>query len=554
MNTSKKRIARLLLRPEWRLHLAHLGSIYYQSSHADHLFILIDDRSPHLGETAPGIVESFVEDLNWLELPNISIVRISDYYEILFHCAHWFVDRGETHIEKVIVQSSRPQTQPPYIKKYYLRESEMPKVKVYFNRYNTKYTRTGDGDGSDAPSLNKLAGRSKLRIRTNASEEAGSTVLMSYYLDGRVCDLSLSFCLPIIDCFLNVTTIFEQINGANPHAIIGEETHNFNRKIFSLLNKKYPTYVSYPGFKLLNYRYHSDELLRLVRANVLRGFDDPRLLTVKNIRERGFPKGILREFVRIGIRRGTVDPQQLPDVSKNYFPQKALPKHKGIIEPIKVILSNFPSKVTRYYSSHFCRDIVALRKLFWIDGFEVRKLASFQQLRTPPPIAKDHNNNNNDHEPHRLGAWNAGPPASNPPTGLLAATPLVRRRPAPFMLKGTNTYVQLEERVPGGHKSMHWSGFIFSRKDGQPFPNSLPWLSCDPVESPFKVRFHFYPEFYTGHVPPKPVKILDGLLDSQPKSSGVIVVQGYGFFYYDGDSNMHLMYACPKSKAILTMY
>src|SRR5579871_3548629 len=96
-----KVITRILLRPEWRLHLAHIGTIYYQSAKSNLLYLLIDDRSPHLSHT---IIDHFIEDLEWLDISNVKIVRITSYYKQLLHCVNWFIDRGETHLEKIIIK------------------------------------------------------------------------------------------------------------------------------------------------------------------------------------------------------------------------------------------------------------------------------------------------------------------------------------------------------------------------------------------------------------------------------------------------------------------
>jgi hypothetical protein len=545
-------ITRVLVRPEWRLHLAHIGSIFYQSSIADLVYVLIDDRSPHISTS---IIDDFMEDIAWLGLKNIEITTISEFYGQLLHCANWFIDHNETHLEKILIRENNDKR----IKKYYLHEIEIPKVKRYFSIHNLSVPRDDfviqikDGRricgccGSimkenevDSPvpaeaaaaaattataatakeeeeededflvteeellktSLNEMSDRSKLRIRTN---EVPSTIIMNYYLDSKVCDFNLGFCLPVIDALLGVTTLIEH---SSP--LISEETHIFNQKVFSLLGKRYPTYEKHLSYKLIHYRYHSASIIELIKSGELVSYNDTRLMTVKNLRKRGFPTGVLKEFARMGDLKGVIDPQQLPDICKAFFHKdNTILKYTGILEPVRVMIDNYPLNLTRYYTNPFTREMMPLRKLLWVDQAEIKK------------------------------------------EGVT------------FMLKGTNSYVHLVERVAiNAEGNNQWKqNYLNTFYKGELLTSSgstnsnannktliIPWLSCDPVENPFKVTFVFYPEYYTGYEYPKQIRRVDGLLNAKPTAAGILVVQNYGFFHYDGENELHLLCAFPRGK------
>jgi hypothetical protein len=79
----------------------------------------------------------------------------------------------------------------------------------------------------------------------------------------------------------------------------------------------------------------------------------------------------------------------------------------------------------------------------------------------------------------------------------------------------------------------------------------ITWLSCDPMESPVQVTFIFYPEFWIGHGFPHEIRRLSGLLNAKP-DKGVVIVQNYGFFFFNGIDELHLMCAFPKAKTFIS--
>lgn len=622
-------ITRILIRPEWRLHLAHIGSIFYQSSIADLVYILIDDRSPHISTS---IIDDFIDDILWLNLRNIEIVTISEFYEQLLHCANWFIDHNETHLEKILIKSSDEKR----IKKYYLHEIEIPKVKKYFSYHNLTKPRddyviqlkdgrricgccgslmknnnekdlpplstiaassaaaaaaaaataaaaaaaaiaaatssvvtvnsdTNEGDSNDETSrsetsesenvndfliteenllktsLNELSDCSKLRIRTN---EIPSTILMNFYLESKVCDFNLGFCLPVIDALLGVTTLIEH---SSP--LISEETHIFNRKIFNLLGKKYPTYDKHLSYKLVHYRYHSASILELIKLGELDGYNDSRLMTVKNLKKRGFPPDILKEFARIGDAKGIIDPQQLPDICKAYFHKDTnVIKYTGILEPLRIMIDNFPLNLTRYYTNPFTKEMMPLRKLLWVDQAEIKKdVTTFMlkgtnnYIRLTERIALNADGNNQ-WKQNYLNTYYKGElltgPVSSTSTSATSIGSVVGANAAAAAAAAAAGGVAFTSELAIPSTTMPTSQkFIF-----------LPWMSCDPIENPFKVKFCFYPEYYTGYEKPKQIKKVDGLLNSKPPAEGIIVVQNYGFFHYNGNDELHLLCAFPRGK------
>jgi glutaminyl-tRNA synthetase len=91
-------------------------------------------------------------------------------------------------------------------------------------------------------------------------------------------------------------------------------------------------------------------LLQLVREGHVRGWDDPRMPTLRGIRRRGYPPEAIREFAEaIGIakRDGVVDVAMLEHSVRDVLNRTA-PRRFAVLRPLKVVLENYPEgKVER---------------------------------------------------------------------------------------------------------------------------------------------------------------------------------------------------------------
>lgn len=85
-------------------------------------------------------------------------------------------------------------------------------------------------------------------------------------------------------------------------------------------------------------------LLRLVREGLVRGWDDPRMPTLRGMRRRGYPAAAIRAFneaLGVGKRPTMVEIEML-----EYFVRQDLNKHAprvmGVLNPLRVVIENYP--------------------------------------------------------------------------------------------------------------------------------------------------------------------------------------------------------------------
>ena len=86
------------------------------------------------------------------------------------------------------------------------------------------------------------------------------------------------------------------------------------------------------------------KLLQLVSEKHVDGWDDPRMLTIRGLRRRGYTAEAIRAFCeRIGVAKfnSTIEMAWLEDAIREDLNERA-PRTMGVLRPLKVVLTNFP--------------------------------------------------------------------------------------------------------------------------------------------------------------------------------------------------------------------
>lgn len=95
----------------------------------------------------------------------------------------------------------------------------------------------------------------------------------------------------------------------------------------------------------LTYTVMSKRYLRqLVEEGHVNGWDDPRMPTLSGLRRAGVPPEAIKNFIRrVGLnRRSTVAEIDLFESFIREFLNKTAPRVMGVIDPIKVVIENYP--------------------------------------------------------------------------------------------------------------------------------------------------------------------------------------------------------------------
>ncbi|NTV95043.1 MAG: glutamine--tRNA ligase/YqeY domain fusion protein [Thiobacillus sp.] len=117
----------------------------------------------------------------------------------------------------------------------------------------------------------------------------------------------------------------------------------------------HPQQIEFSRLELHNTITSKRKLLQLVNQGLVSGWDDPRMPTIHGMRRRGYtPEGI-REFARrIGISKSVniVEMAVLEGAIREDLEAK-VPRVMAVVDPIKVVLTNYQEGVTASRSAGF---------------------------------------------------------------------------------------------------------------------------------------------------------------------------------------------------------
>lgn len=126
------------------------------------------------------------------------------------------------------------------------------------------------------------------------------------------------------------------------------------------------------------------KLLKLVFGKYVRGWDDPRMITINGLRRRGFTAQVLKLFCdRVGVTRkeNHVAPHVLEACAREVFNTQC-PRAMCVIYPLRITISNYPENKTEKISCpNFPLDLskgyhdVPFSRVIYIDESDFQEQA-----------------------------------------------------------------------------------------------------------------------------------------------------------------------------------
>lgn len=326
--------------PNGYLHIGHAKAICLSFGMAKEFsgstYLRFDDTNPEKENIE--FMESMKEDISWLGFEWLEIRNASDYFEQLYQFAEQLISDGKAYVDSLSAEEIReyrgslkaPGKDSPY------RSRSIEENLDMFRRM-----RAGEfSDGEHvlrlkidmaSPNIN-MRDPSIYRIRHIHHHQTGDkwciyplydyTHCISDSLEGithSLCDLGFEDHRPLYDWVLD-----ELKMNCHPQQIE-----------FSRLNLQY-TVMS------------KRKLKQLVEENIVSGWNDPRLPTITGLRRRGFTAASIRDFCRrIGVTKSdnNVELAMLESCIRDELDSTA-PRAMGVIDPIKVIIENYPEGQT----------------------------------------------------------------------------------------------------------------------------------------------------------------------------------------------------------------
>ncbi|MEM7218976.1 MAG: glutamine--tRNA ligase/YqeY domain fusion protein [Pseudomonadota bacterium] len=324
--------------PNGYLHIGHAKSICLNfgvaAEFGGRTYLRFDDTNPVKEDEA--FVDAIAEDVRWLGFDwGDRLTHASDYFPQLYDFAEQLIRDGKAFVCSLSQEEVRatrgtltePGTDSPY------RDRSVEENLDLFRRM-----RAGEfEDGAhvlrakidmSSPNIN-MRDPVLYRIRHVAHQRTGDAwcIYPTYDYTHCVCDsletISHSLCtLEFADHKPLYDWVLENIN-ANYHPPQIE---------FSRLNIEHT---------VVSKRF----LSQLVESQVVDGWDDPRMPTLAAMRRKGVPAAAIRDFCdRVGVTRqdNTIE-IALFDFCVRQQLEASAPRGMAVLEPLKVVLTNYPN-------------------------------------------------------------------------------------------------------------------------------------------------------------------------------------------------------------------
>ncbi len=336
--------------PNGYLHIGHAKSINLNYGIAEEFGgqfnLRFDDTNPEKEEQE--YVDSIIEDVRWLGADwDDRLFYASDYFDQMYQWAVELIHKGKAYVCDLTGDQVREYrgtlTQPG-------RESPYRNRTIDENLDLFERMRKGEfPDGSKTlrakidmahPNLNMRDPIMYRIVHETHHRQGDKWCIYPMYdwahgfedsIEGithSICTLEFENHRPLYDWFIDAVNEDRTDDGSGPW---GRKIHHPQQIEFARLSMTY-TVMS------------KRKLLKLVKENFVRGWDDPRMPTISGMRRRGYSPSGVRNFCKlIGVNKfnSTVDAALLEHCLREDL-NKTSPRVMAVLHPLKVVIDNYP--------------------------------------------------------------------------------------------------------------------------------------------------------------------------------------------------------------------
>ena len=321
--------------PNGYLHIGHAKAIVVNfglaAQYGGICNLRFDDTNPVTEETL--FVDKIREDVSWLGYQWGQECYASDYFDTLYAFAHDLIDKGLAYVDdsssaQIAEMKGNPATPG---KNSPFRDRTIAENKALF-------TAMKDGSFKDGEKVL----RAKIDMSSpNMHFRDPIIYRIKHAHHHRTAD---KWCIyPMYDFAHGQSDAIENIT----HSLCSLEFRH-HRDLYDWFIQQLGIFPSRQiEFARMNVAYmitSKRKLLRLIQENLVSGWDDPRMSTISGMRRRGYPaKAIVAFCDRAGVaKRDNLISIELLEFSVREVLNKTALRAMAVLDPVKVILSNFP--------------------------------------------------------------------------------------------------------------------------------------------------------------------------------------------------------------------
>lgn len=322
--------------PNGYLHIGHAKAICIDFGTAEKFNgvcnLRMDDTNPSKEDVE--YVDAIKEDIEWLGFKWGNMYYASDYFDFIHECAVELIKRGKAYVcdfSADEIRENRGTLTEPGKNSPYRNRSIEENLKLFGEMTKGKYE-----NGEKVLRAKIDMSSSNMNMRDPVIYRV---MKMHHHRTGDKWNVypMYDFAHPLSDYKEGVT-----------HSLCSLEFENhrplYNWFLEQLELKTPPRQIEFARMNV-NYTLTSKrKCLKLVKDNLVNGWDDPRMATICGMRRRGYPAQAIREFCnKIGVSKANsvIDFSLLESCVRDNLNQNA-DRAMAVLKPLEVVIDNYP--------------------------------------------------------------------------------------------------------------------------------------------------------------------------------------------------------------------
>lgn len=322
--------------PNGYLHVGHAKSICLNFGLAQEFggicFLRFDDTNPIKEEEE--YVNAIIEDVRWLGFEWCAMTHSSDYYQELYNFALLLINKDMAYVDSLSMEEIRA------------------------------YRGTLQIPGRESPYRNRPISESlDLFMRMKAGEFPDGTHVLRAKIDMQSGNINMrdpviyrirhahhqrtgdEWCIyPMYDYAHPISDALEKVTHSLCTLEFQDHRPLYDWFVDHLPLPAKPIQTEFARLNLSHTVTSKRKLRELVEKKAVTGWDDPRMPTLRGMRQRGYPPAAIRQFCElIGISRSdsVIDMSLLEDCVRSEL-NKTAKRALCVMDPLKVVIENYP--------------------------------------------------------------------------------------------------------------------------------------------------------------------------------------------------------------------
>jgi glutaminyl-tRNA synthetase len=332
----KSVVTRFPPEPNGYLHVGHAKSICLNFGLAEEFggicYLRFDDTNPIKEEDE--YVKAIIDDVRWLGFEWCAMTHSSDYYHELYEFAILLIQKDLAYVDSLSMDE---------IRAYRGTLQEAGRESPYRNRPIEEsldlFKRMKDGEFADGTHVLRV----KIDMQSgNVNMRDPVIYRIRHAHHQRTGD---EWCIyPMYDYAHPISDAMEKITHSLCTLEFQDHRPLYDWFIDNLPVPAKPIQTEFARLNLSHTITSKRKLRELVEKDVVHGWDDPRMPTLRGMRKRGYPPAAIRQFCEmIGISRSdsVIDMSILEECVRAELNRTAN-RAMCVMDPIKVVIENYP--------------------------------------------------------------------------------------------------------------------------------------------------------------------------------------------------------------------